>query len=321
LVLSALVPALAVGALGFSLKPITAAFVIALGHAAVLGVPAVALLWHRRLVNWLTALVTGFVIGAIPFGFVSWPLSYGNTNGWVDHVQTIANGVPTAAGWIQYLRGLATFGAFGALGGLACCLWLRIWRALPTADDRLGSVQEPRNSVAASSIIVALVAGVLAIPAIIKDRSCHNVLRDGRRSIGPQVSMDLGISETDWPHLKDVFSAFAATNNLSFRDDSEVRPEIVRTLYLSVCNSGVTISTAEQRWASQGYEAPIKGRGIAIGVYETHAGSGWERLARQLVDRLEELWPRKVRFRGNRGEPIPMPKALSSDALADEPAT
>jgi hypothetical protein len=321
LILSALIPALAVGASGSSVKLITAAFVVALGHAVVLGVPAVALLWHWRLVNWLTALVTGFVIGVLPIGFISWPLSYGNTNAWIDHVQTIVNGVPTAAGWLQYLRGLVTFGAFGALGGLSCWLWLRIWRALPTADEKLGSVQEPCNSAAASSIVVALVAAVLAIPAITKDRSCHNVFRGGRRSIGPQVTMDLEIPDTDWPNLRGVFSAFAATNHLSYRDDSEVRPALVRTLYLSVCNSGVSISTAEQRWASQGYEAPIKGRGIAIGVYQTQPGSGWERLARQLVGRLEELWPGKIRFRGKRGELIPMPKALSSEALADAPAT
>jgi hypothetical protein len=321
LMLSALIPALAVGALGSSLKLISSAFVIALGHAVVLGVPAVALLWQRRLVNWVTALATGFVIGVLPVGFISWPLSHGNTNAWIDHVQTIANGVPTAAGWIQYLRGVVTFGAFGALGGVACWLWLRIWRALPTADGKVSSAWEPRNSLIASSIVVASVAAVLAIPAITKDRSCHNVLRDGRRSIAPQVTMDLEISITDWPRLRDVFSALAATNHLSFRDDSEVRPEIVRTLYLSVCNSGVSISTAEQRWAAQRYEAPIKGRGIAIGVYETHSGSGWEQLVRQLVGRLEELWPGKIRFRGTRGELIPMPKALSSEAVADAPAT
>jgi hypothetical protein len=321
LALSALVPALAVGVLSSSLKPITAAFVIALGHAVVLGVPAVALLWHRRLVNWFTALATGFVIGAVPFGFISWPLSYGNTNAWIDHVQTIANGVPTAAGWIQYVRTLLTFGAFGALGGLACWLWLWIWRALPTLDEKPGTVHQLRNSVAASSIVVALVGAVLAIPAVTEDRSCHNVLRDGRRSIGPQVSIDLEISDTDWPHLKEVLSAFAATNNLFFRDDSEVRPEIVRTLYLSVCNSGVTISTAEQRWAFQGYAAPIKGRGVGIGVYETHPGSGWERLTRRLLDRLEGRWPGKIRFRGKQGELIPMPKALSSESLAHVPAT
>jgi hypothetical protein len=149
----------------------------------------------------------------------------------------------------------------------------------------------------------------------------HNVLRDGRTSIGPQVNMDLEISDTDWPLLKQVFTTFAATNHLAFRDDSEVRLEIVRTLYLSVCNGGVTISTAEQRWASQGYEAPMKGRGIAIGVYETHPGSGWERLARQLMQRLEERWPGKIRFRGKGGELVPTPNALSADTFADVPAT
>jgi hypothetical protein len=95
----------------------------------------------------------------------------------------------------------------------------------------------------------------------------------------------------------------------------------MRSLYLSVCNGGVTIATAEQRWASQGYESPIKGRGVGIGVYETRPGSGWERVARRLIDRLEKRWPGKVRFRGGGGELVPTPKVLSSGALTDEPAT
>jgi hypothetical protein len=281
LVVAALAPALAGGALALSLSLIAIVFLVALGHAVLLGIPLLALLWSRRLVNWLAAMVSGFVIGAVPIALVSWPLHYGerNTNAWSDHIQTIANGVPTAAGWIQYLQGVVAFGAFGALGGVGCWLWLRTWRALPSTVTELGAVQEPRSSAVASSIVVALVAGVLAIPVATRDRSCHNVLRDGRKSIGPQVSIDLKISDTDWALLKEVFETFAARNHLSFRDDSEVRPDILRTLYLSVCNDGVTIDTAEQRWASQGYEAPSKGRGVGIGV----SGSECMRHIRDLV--------------------------------------
>jgi hypothetical protein len=44
----------------------------------------------------------------------------------IDGVQTMIEGVPTLAGWLQYLEGVFFFGACGACGGLFFWFSLRI---------------------------------------------------------------------------------------------------------------------------------------------------------------------------------------------------
>lgn len=42
-------------------------------------------------------------------------------------VSTMIDGVPTMAGWVIYMTGTATMGAFGGFGGFA--FWL-VWRTM-----------------------------------------------------------------------------------------------------------------------------------------------------------------------------------------------
>lgn len=314
LLISAMAPALLFGLSGSSPRLVPLAFVVALVHVVVLGIPLLAILWQKGWVNGPSAVLSGFVIGAAGVAIFAWPFGNDGTTTSAGTITTMIDGVPTLAGWLQYLLTVAVFGAFGALGGLVFWLWLRMTDALPSAATYgLGwATVKPRGGYLPSLAALLLAVTTLSVPAITKDRSCHNVLRDGRSSISSQLNIDLDIQDEDWDKLRETFASLASQNRLSFRDDSEVRPDVVRTLYLSVCDDGTTISTSEQRWASQGYRNVLEGRGVGIFVYQTRESADWRTLARSLIDELEQRWPDQVRFRGGDGRLIPEPSDLAA---------
>ena len=160
-------------------------------------------------------------------------------------------------------------------------------------------------------IALLLTGGVAAIPAITKDRTCHNMFRDGRRTgVTPQARIGLEIDVEGWPKLIQTLQQFAAAHSLSFRNASKSHPEVVQALYLSLCNErGVNITVNDQRWASRSYN-PFGGGGVPIGVYELQAGSGWEPLTRSLIGVLESSWPGSVRYRDGNGRVVPIPDHL-----------
>lgn len=87
------------------------AFAVALAHALVLGLP-IALLYRAK--RWQQpgfAVATGFLIGAIPIGVLSWP----------------------RIGWEEQLHLLGLYGGLGAVGALAFWLTLRWSGALGDA--------------------------------------------------------------------------------------------------------------------------------------------------------------------------------------------
>jgi hypothetical protein len=127
LLIGAIVPAALVAyALG-SAGVFPPALAITLGHAVILGVPAALL--YRRL-KWRSpafALAGGLLIGALPAGVYFWPVDPRHgTNAWTGTTQTLLDGVPTWAGWVEYLQMLAGFGCLGALGAIAFWLTLKI---------------------------------------------------------------------------------------------------------------------------------------------------------------------------------------------------
>lgn len=107
-------------------------FCIALAalHVGVLGIPAYLILRWRRALRWWSLLSSGFILASIPIAIVSWPLRYGEQSSSVNGVQTMIEGVPTVAGWLQYLGAVSFFGACGFLG--AAAFWLVGHRSLKT---------------------------------------------------------------------------------------------------------------------------------------------------------------------------------------------
>ena len=126
--IAALVPAIYFGVPGSSFRAGLLAFVFASIWVVLLGLPAFLLLKHRGLVRWWSATVSGFVLGAVPMALVSWPFSPGSGySAWDGHqtVVYVVNGVPTHAGWVQYILGTGGIGLMGAAS--AVMFWL-VWR-------------------------------------------------------------------------------------------------------------------------------------------------------------------------------------------------
>jgi hypothetical protein len=105
------------GFLGLTLF-ISGAFVL------LLGLPAYFILRYFKFINWWATLISGFILGAAPMAIFTWPLSYPelNTNASVNGVQTIINGTPTMAGWLQFVEGVSFFGGCGLAAALV--FWL-----------------------------------------------------------------------------------------------------------------------------------------------------------------------------------------------------
>jgi hypothetical protein len=304
---AALAPTVVVAGLDRSIKIAPYVFGVALAHAVLLGLPLFLIGRAKALVNLASCLGGGFLVGASPIGVLTWP-EWGrhyHSNASIDGVPTIVDGVPTAAGWLNYAEGLLQFGAYGALGGFTLWLVLKwLGAPAPTTDPLNGGarplsapISKHRQTVAAA-VSVMLAIGIFAIPSITKDRSCHNMFRDGdRTSIGPEENIELQLDEYRWPELRKLLADFGAAHNLSIRDSSETRPGVVEILGVSLCNdSGINILAVKQHWEPRGLESiPPSPEGVNISIYELRPGSGWEQVAKDLVSSMSEKWPGKVR--------------------------
>jgi hypothetical protein len=314
---AAIMPAIFVAMLGGSLQVVLIAFSIALGHAVILGLP-LALLFHaKRWINAISSIGAGFLVGILPAGIFTWPLLHGPDQASVDGVPTVVDGMPTLAGWISYAQFLAFLGACGALAGLT--FWLILKFSSEKADQATTQPQPKSGSrrdstrigIGIASAGVLLVGAIVAIRSITKDRTCHNMFRDGRSSIGPKVNMDLKITVDEWSRLAEFFERFGATQGLSYRNANESRPNVFETLGLSLCSEqGINILAIDQRWEGRKSEPLGSDHSVAIGVYEATENSDWRRLAQDFIAELNTAWPGKVEFEDKDGRVIPMPEEL-----------
>ena len=259
-------------------------------------------------------IASAFLVGAIPVGILTWPLNFPSLKGTasINAVMTIVDGVPTLAGWLAYLEGLGTFGAFGATGGLAFWLTLKFSGVLAPSpvETFVLDHRQARVGIALASVAVIASASIAAIPGITKDRSCHNMFRDGRRSVAPKIRIDLDADLEAWPSLTTLLEEFGPAHGMTFRNSTVSKPD-VRVLGLSACNElGLVITADEQRWASRNFASLIAGQGVLIGVFDLNDGSGWQSLASDLIAALESEWPGKVRFRDGSGRLVALSTVL-----------
>lgn len=315
---AALAPAVIAAALSGTIELAPVALRLTLAHTLVLGLPCFLVLESKGRVSVISAIAAGFIIGATPIGLFWLTTLGGNSSASSNGLPTIVNGWPTMAGWLEYLKLLIQLGSFGALASFAFWFTLRICNGLvrsgrSSSESSLEHGRYARNMGPAAGLTVAvlLTSGVFAIPAITMDRTCHNMFRDGRTSVGPQVNMDLRIGMEEWPKLTEIFDHFAATHGLSLRNSSRDQPGVVRVLALSLCtDQGTNIEVIDQRWASKGFVPLIDGRGVPIAVYEQHENASWQPLTRDLLAQFESRWPGMIEFRDGQGHAIPMPKEL-----------
>jgi hypothetical protein len=184
------------------------------------------------------------------------------------------------------------------------------------ASDHEGDAAMPgerrMTAVLTAAATIASVA-VAAIPSITMDRSCHNMFRDGRRSVSANLNIDLDIATGDWPAVTTVLEGFGVSHGMSFRDSSSSRPQ-VKVLGLSACTEQVVITAMDQRWASRNYAPLVAGRGVSVGIHDLTDGNAWQPLARELVAEFDSQWPGRVRFIGRDGRSIPRSVALPTSS-------
>jgi hypothetical protein len=134
----AFAPALVASVLLADLTILPGAAIITLIFAVFLGLPVALLYRVKRWTRLSETLTGGFLIGAVPFSIADWPVhrSPGEMSS-IGGVATSLNGIPTLAGWLQYLAfDVAAAGGLGALGALAFWLTLRLFGALNPADQK-----------------------------------------------------------------------------------------------------------------------------------------------------------------------------------------
>jgi hypothetical protein len=118
-------------------------FLIALGHAVLLGLPIFLIFQSRGWIGVTACVVLGFAIGAVPAGILTLPDSGFYARAWAGDTPTATNGLGTAAMRASYVTPLIYFGLLGALGGFVFWVVLRSSAALdqdgghPSSDLRI----------------------------------------------------------------------------------------------------------------------------------------------------------------------------------------
>ncbi len=108
--------------------------------------------------------------------------------------------------------------------------------------------------------------------------------------VSPIFRIDVKATNDDWAELTGLLHGFAESHGWSFRDQSETRPGVVQTLYLTLCAPNQPrIEVGEQRWASQNW-APLPGRGTTLYFYGDVAETAWHPVAIEIVEMLEKRW-------------------------------
>lgn len=287
-------------------------FIAALAHAIILGLPLFIFLRSISNVGIVSCALAGFLVGATPFAIFDLVSMFGLQSASTSGQATVVNGVPTLAGWIEYGRAVGSIGLFGGAGGVA------FWAAMRLSDEPAEGVHgtDARSnnlrpgSWTIVSIAVILTCTAFLLPSVVTDHSCHNLFRDGRTSIGPQIGADIKLTADDWPTLRQMFIDFGAKRSLSFRGDQHVQHGKIMWRDLNLCNeAGVNIDALDQPWLTQ-INSPLADRGISFTVYELKLGSDWNRLARDLIDEIDTTWPDKTTFRGPDGKVVSTQEAL-----------
>jgi hypothetical protein len=287
-------------------------FVVALAHTLLLGVPLFVFMRSIGRVGIVYCALGGFIVGAAPFAVLTLISTFQLDNASTGGVATVVNGVPTLAGWIEYFQNVGLIGLFGLAGGLTFWSTLRLsGQFVSGADEGVTEATKlRRRSWSLASIAAIASLTLFFLPSVVRDNSCHNLFRDGRTSVGPQIYAYIKLPDEDWPTFTRMFTDFGAKHSLSLRSDEQIQHGNLQWRSLSLCNAaGVTIDVADRRWLTQ-IHSPMSDRGIEFSIYELKADSGWNPLAQELLEEIEMTWPSKTTFEGPNGRALSKQEAL-----------
>ena len=258
---------------------VAAAFLpMTVGYALVIGLPLALIMRARGWAGPLHAMGAGALAGAVPAGLFA--------------MITAGPG------------GLVFMSAVGFAIGLVAWIAAQL-QALP---DRLLRGRRMVLAGAATSLLFLVVAvyGTLAGLQAMRgppDLSCHNVMRDGRRSISPVAGATLDITPVDWPRLRALLAEAGAAGNWSVRDLSRSR-EGFRRVSVSLCQEpGTNLNADHLLFDGQRDAIP----GVYIGVYQPQGGDSWVQPARIVYRRVSLAWPGKLAFKNSGGQRIDAP--------------
>lgn len=278
LVVSAATIPVLLGLVTQSSEFVRSVFIVTAAHA-VLALPLVLIFRNYNRLNGATAACSGFLVGIVPIGIWIGLLGYGDGS---------------AAEWLLDAQAIFPFGVFGAMSGAAFWMVLKGLRSADASPRWVGS--------GAGALAILL----LVLPILTKDRTCHNLFRDGRTQIRPMLNIDLNAEESRWEAVQAFYQDFAKNNELDFQGKIDRSSDHVSVLALSMCREpGVHVQTNEQKWHDS-ESASIPDRGISITVFQTSEEADWQELARPLVEELNREFPDQVRYRNGEGKLLPV---------------
>lgn len=288
-------------------------FVVALAHAFLLGLPLFMFLRAVRRVGVLSCVAGGFLVAAIPAAVFGLSGMLGLQSASTGGVATVINGMPTLAGWMEYATGVGVMGLYGALGGLTFWLAIMPARRLVGVDDRpdMPSRGVDFASWGLGSLSVLLTSAVILLPVAVKDNSCHNLFRDGRNGIGPQLFAQIQLNDEEWNDLAQILGDFGRAHSLSLRHDEQIHNGMLLWRDVNLCNeAGLNIDALDRPGLAQLGSPPPELQGVMFSVYELKQGTDWAAASRELMELLQARWPDKLTFRGTDGKAISLEEAL-----------
>ena len=272
-------------------------FMVATAHAILLGLPLFLLVRRKRSqVGIAACALGGIVVAALPFGVLALMSMLSVQTASSNGKPTIVNGVPTLLFWIEYIHAVGLTALSGLVGGLA--FWAAMWS---------GSRRQSWTVVSAAAL---LTCGVFILPVVVRDRTCHNIFRDGRTSVSPQVYANLKVPPEDWRTLAQTFADFGRAHALSIRSDEQLRNGRSTWRSLDLCNeAGISINLYDEPWLAQ-VHSPRADEGMKLSITSLKPDTDWKPLARHLLGEIEIAWPRKTTFRGPSGQILSFDDAM-----------
>lgn len=155
-----------------------------------------------------------------------------------------------------------------------------------------------------------LTCGIFILPVVVSDRRCHNLFRDGRTSVGPQIYADVKVPAEDWKRLEQTFADFGHAHALSIRGDELLRNGRSTWRTIDLCNeAGISINLYDRPWLAK-VHSPRADEGMTLSVYSLKPDADWKPLARHLLGEIEKIWPEKITFRGPSGQILSFEDAM-----------
>ena len=286
----------------FDAKIYSAAFLVALAHAFILGLPVYLALRAHSSLRWWHAPIGGFLVGCVPIGVLGLVFSADQAS--TGNVATVINGARTAAGWLEYLTLTSGLGALGAVGGFAFGLCVQ-GSLSPNEFGHRRSTQRSWIRWIGEFFAIGL-AGVFLIaaielPRLLEDRSCHNPMR-GRNSLGSEINATLSISSAEWPDFVAIAQDFSRKNGWSYLGDVRPSPDL-EWLQISMCDTRGTEFSAI-------FAQPLPG--IEIAVSQPQGGDSWRKPYSDFYRAFHTRWPTRITFSDHRGKPMQPPEWLAS---------